>query len=94
MPTRIFQMPSECLGRSFGLEIKQQICNVLQEHHAIEISFDAVTIMSPGFADECFGKLAEKMGRTDFMSRIKLSSNSIDATTRQLINTVLGNRLT
>gem|GEM_PF-5785033 len=47
--------------------------------------------MTPSFADECFGKLVERMGRDAFKEKVRLIGAA--ETIRILINTVMARRL-
>ncbi len=57
----------------------------------VEIDFVGVETMTPSFADECFGKLAQQMGRESFKARISLKG--ADSANRTLVNAILAERL-
>ncbi len=64
----------------------------LDVDHTLVIDFNGVDTMTPSFADECFGKLAEKIGVERFRKAISLVG--ADETIKTLVNSVLALRLT
>lgn len=48
---------TELLGRLAGAEIREELQHEADIRDGIVIDFSGVTVMSPSFADECFGLL-------------------------------------
>ena len=88
-----------CEGEGFATRIKgERLRGLVEEKLAsvgpgsvIVIDFADVPYMTPSFADEFIGKLAESMGREAFRRQVRLVNAS--ATVRSLVNAVLTNRL-
>lgn len=57
----------------------------------LEIDFEGVENMTPSFADECFGKFIEALGREEFAKRVKLLKAA--PLVRGVVKMVMGNRL-
>jgi hypothetical protein len=55
------------------------------------VDFSAVELVTPSFADECFGVLGQRYGRTIFRTRLRLVGVTEDV--KHLISVVLANRL-
>ncbi len=50
----------------------------------------AGVVMTPSFADECFGKLLLNLGEEQFRKRVRFAD--VDGTTKTLLNAVLSKR--
>lgn len=91
---RLVDQKGAFLTRSQGEKLRHRIEEIfsnLESGHRIAIDFAGVDVMTPSFADECFGKLAERLGANRFRQSISL--NGADETIRTLINSVLAERL-
>ncbi len=78
--------------RHEGSDVRSQIEKVLAKtDDMVAIDFSGVAVMTPSFADECFGKLAQELGIDEFKKRIRL--RGADETIRVLMNFVLSERL-
>lgn len=88
---------SAFLTRRQGEAIRQHLVEQLDKiksmpnGHVLTIDFRGVDVMTPSFADECFGKFAERIGSHDFRNVIRLVG--ADPTVRALLNSVLSRRL-
>ena len=83
-----------CVTRLKGEELRQSLMSEfekLDNSSYLQIDFGGVSMMTPSFADECFGKLAQSLGKPTFRSSLRLggASQSIKA----LVNTVISQRL-
>lgn len=63
----------------------------LGQDDLLVIDFEGVTAMTPSFADECLGKLAERVGSSRFRSTVRLIGASEPV--RILVNSILSRRL-
>ena len=91
---RLADQEGELLTRSQGERLRRRIEEVVQgleEGDRVAIDFSQVSAITPSFADECFGKLAERLGAERFRATISL--NGADETVRTLVNAVLSERL-
>ena len=83
-----------CLTRGQGEQVREQIVMLERQvdpAQRVIIDFSGVIVMTPSFADECFGKLAERLGDANFRERITL--RNANQTVRTLVNGVLRGRL-
>jgi len=69
-----------------------KIHNLLDKHDVVVVDFGGLELLTPSFADECFGRLILEHGRDFFRSRIRLKEAS--EATKHLVSAVLANRLT
>lgn len=54
-------------SRDIGEEVRKVLIHSIEHHHQpVEISFEGVFSISSSFADECFGKLVESIGKQQF----------------------------
>lgn len=82
------------LTRDQGEALRTRLVTVhenLGRDDLLVIDFEGVTAMTPSFADECLGKLAERVGSSRFRSTIKLIGASEPV--RILVNSILSRRL-
>ncbi len=91
---RLNDCDSEFLTRRQGKKIRERLVKAyegLAGGDRLTIDFDRVDTMTPSFADECFGKLAERIGALHFRKTVSLvrASDLI----RTLVNSVLSHRL-
>ncbi len=82
---------TQLLARETGLAIRAELALLLVDGATVEVDLDGVEDMTPSVADECFGKLAERMGDAKFRSRI-IFSGGVPLLYR-LIDFVVANRL-
>jgi len=59
-------------SRDFGIEVRTQIKDALQDHGDVVVDLEGVEDMTPSFADECFGKLSEELRADVTESRVKV----------------------
>jgi hypothetical protein len=91
---RLKDSPGGFLTRRQGEEVRAYLVNLnrdLPPGERLVIDFAGVEVMTPSFADECFGKLAESIGGLNFRERVKLTG--ADPIIRTLLNSVLAERL-
>lgn len=62
--------------RDFGIVIRTLVEAALKEHGGAVVDLAGVADMSPSFADECFGKLAEQLGAEAFASTVIISGGA------------------
>ena len=82
------------LTRRQGEEVRKRLVELdrdLPPGERLVIDLTGVEVMTPSFADECFGKLAELIGGLNFRKRVKLTG--ADPILRALLNSVLAERL-
>ncbi len=83
-----------CVTRLKGEELRQSLMSEfekLDDSNYLQIDFESVSMMTPSFADECFGKLAQSLGKPTFRSSIRLGGAS--QSIKDLVNTVISQRL-
>lgn len=91
---RLKDCPGEFLTRRQGELVRSQLveCHArLAPGDVLTIDFSDVDAMAPSFADECFGKFAERVGTQSFRESVSLIG--ADETIRTLINSVLAGRI-
>ena len=91
---RLKDCAGEFLTRRQGEKLRKQLVQVYEElppAESLAIDFVDVDIMTPSFADECFGKLAERLGAQNFRQFVALIG--ADPTIRALVNAVLTERM-
>ena len=82
------------LTRRQGEEVRTRLMDLdhdLPPGERLVIDFSGVDVMTPFFADEYLGKLAESIGGLNFRKRVKLTG--ADPVLRALLNSVLAERL-
>jgi hypothetical protein len=80
----------ELLARETGLAIRAELATLLADGSRIVINLDGVEDITPSVADECFGKLAERLGLSKFRHRIEFSGGT--TLMHRLIDFVLAQR--
>ncbi len=82
----------EFLTRSQGERVRERLVKAYDSAlgDQLVIDFSGVEVMTPSFADECFGKLAERVGFQNFRNSVSLTGGS--ETVRALVNSVLAQR--
>ncbi len=85
------QYGTQLLTRETGIAIRADIATVLARGGTVKVVLDGVEDITPSVADECFGKLAESLGRENFMRRIILAGGS--PLMSRLIELVVNNRV-
>ena len=86
--------PSGFLTRRQGEQVRSRLIEIeakVPPAQKLVIDFSDVSVMTPSFADECFGKFAERIGGVNFRQRVSL--RNANDTIRTLINSVLTSRL-
>lgn len=91
---RLIDCQSAFLTRAQGARVRERLVKshtALREGERLSIDLSGVKTMTPSFADECLGKLAERLGAEIFRATVTLiGANNI---IRVLINSVLSHRL-
>lgn len=85
---------SEFLTRRQGVGLRSKLVEKyekMSDDDSLVIDFTNLEIMTPSFADECFGKFAERVGFENFST--KISMRNANETVRALINSILNARL-
>jgi hypothetical protein len=82
---------TELLARETGLIIRAEIATLLVDGAIVEVDLDGVEDITPSVADECFGKLAVRLGESKFRSRIILRGGT--PLLHRLIDFVVATRL-
>lgn len=91
---RLNEQDTDLLTRAQGEKIRARIEELLDGLPAgdrVVVDLSDVQVMTPSFADECLGKLAERLGAAKFREAIRLTG--ADETNRTLVNAVLSERL-
>jgi len=91
---RVAEREADLLTRGQGELVRAQLVELhetLAPGERLTIDFAGVSAMTPSFADECFGKLAERLGANVFRSSVRLVG--ADEVVRVLVNSVLARRL-
>jgi len=91
MKTLIFEVVLASLipassTRENGRLARQAIQRILRDNEVVEIDLIGVRL-SPSFADECFGVLAESLGRDPFKNRVKI--RNVPSVSRELLKHVI-----
>ena len=84
----------DCLTRSQGEKVRVRLVeyyDALSENDELVIDFEGIVAMTPSFADECFGKLAQRIGAERFRASVTLTG--ANETLHVLLNSVLRRRL-
>jgi hypothetical protein len=82
----ILDLASELTTRPVGAKARDRLVSLLAEHETIEIDFHNKTL-TPSFADECIGRLAARLGLSDFRERVKLVN--LSSSSRPLVRHVI-----
>jgi hypothetical protein len=86
---------TDFLTRGQGERIRARLVDLYHElkpGERLVIDLSGVDVLTPSFADECLGKLAEVVGMSNFGSSVSLVG--ANETVRVLLNSVLSRRLT
>jgi hypothetical protein len=78
-------------SRTQGEAARKWLRGLVDLHKSIELDLDGVELITPSFADECFGKLLKELGQKDFRSRLQLRGGA--PAVQQIVNHVLRVRL-
>lgn len=70
---------------------RNRIENLLATQESVLVELGELELMTPSFADECFGVLAERLGRDEFRRRIRLKGATAEV--KHLLTAVIGHRL-
>jgi len=62
----------QLLSREIGLAVRAELATLLADGATVEVDLDGVDDITPSVADECFGKLAVRLGPEKFASRVIL----------------------
>jgi hypothetical protein len=85
---------TDCITRLKGEQLREAILERLdniEPEEVIQIDFGGVVYMTPSFADECFGRLSEYLGREAFRQKLRLVNAG--SLIRSVVNAVIANRL-
>lgn len=87
----VSEISAQLLSREVGLRVRAELATLLAVGTAVEVDLDGVEDITPSVADECFGKLAVRLGETAFRRRVKLRGGS--AIMHRLIEFVIATRV-
>lgn len=85
------EFSTKLLARETGLAIRAELATLLVDGTLVEVDLDGVDDITPSVADECFGKLAVRMGDQKFRTRIVFRGGV--PLLHRLIDFVVANRL-
>ncbi len=91
---RLIEQDSDLLTRAQGEKVRariEELLDGLPVGDRVVVDLSDIQVMTPSFADECLGKLGERLGAARFRQVIKLTG--ADETNRTLVNAVLSERL-
>jgi hypothetical protein len=96
MPEKVIELSSfgETLSsRDLGEEIRSILLHAIEMNdHPVEISFKNIFTISSSFADECFAKLVQGIGKDQFKQCFKIT-NLHDPLLRSILNKAVNKRL-
>lgn len=79
--------------RDLGEKVRRLLLDALEHNLSpIEISFEGIFMVSSSFADECFGKLVEGIGKDEFKKCFRIKELNDDHI-RMVLNNSVRNRL-
>lgn len=79
------------LSRETGLAIRAELALLLVDGATVEVDLDEIEDITPSVADECFGKLAVRLGEEKYNRRIVLRGGS--PVLRRLLDLVVNTRI-
>lgn len=85
------EVSPQLLSRETGLIVRAELATLLADGSVVEVDLDGVEDITPSVADECFGKLALRLGDAKFSTRVKLRGGS--PVLHRLIDFVVATRL-
>lgn len=87
----ISEISAQLLSREVGLRVRAELATLLADGATVEVDLDGVEDITPSVADECFGKLAVRLGETKFRMLVRLRGGS--AVMHRLIEFVIATRV-
>jgi len=88
---KIKDFSTKLLARDSALAIRAELATLLVDGAVVEVDLDGVEDITPSVADECFGKLAIRMGDAKFRTRVIFRGGP--PLLHRLIDFVVANRL-
>lgn len=85
------RLTGQLITRQIAATYRNRIRNLLEKRDFVTVDLSEIELITPSFADECFGILAKEHGKAFFRSRLHLKGASRDV--RHLISVVIANRL-
>lgn len=85
------QFGSQLLSRDQGIAIRADVATILARNVKVKAILDEIEDITPSVADECFGKLAESLGREVFNNKVIFVGGS--QLMQRLVKLVVENRL-
>ena len=82
---------AQLLSRESGLMVRAELATLLADGSTVEVDLDGIEDITPSVADECFGKLAVRLGEEKFRTRVKIRGGS--AILHRLVDFVVRTRL-
>jgi len=82
---------TKLLARETGLAIRAELATLLVDGAVVEVDLDGIDDITPSVADECFGKLAARLGDQKFRTKIVFRGGV--PLLHRLIDFVVANRL-
>jgi len=87
---KVSDVASRLLARETGLVVRAELATLLADQGTVEVDLEGVEDITPSVADECFGKLAERLGAERFWERVHLKGGT--PVLHRLIRLVVANR--
>lgn len=85
------EVSAQLLSRESGLMVRAELATLLADGSTVEVDLDGIEDITPSVADECFGKLAVRLGEEKFRTRVKIRGGS--AILHRLVDFVVRTRL-
>jgi hypothetical protein len=82
---------NQLLTRELGIAIRADLATLLASGVKVKVVLDGIDDITPSVADECFGKLAESMGKENFQRMVLLAGGH--SLVQRLIDLVINTRL-
>lgn len=86
----LVSVPGSLASRAAGLRLKSEIKAAISTHDLVVVDFNGREV-TPSFADECFGALAEEFGLNEFKARVR--SKNVPSKARALLSHVIKQRV-
>jgi hypothetical protein len=91
MSDTLLQPKGLLITRQAAKQYRNHIVNLLERAPFVIVDLSGIELITPSYADECFGILGQMYGKEGFRQRIKFRGASKDV--KHLISVVLANRL-
>src|ERR1700730_755446 len=81
----------QLITRQLARMHRNRVENALERQASVVVDLSQVELMTPSFADECFGTLAEEFGANEFKRKIRLKGPGSEV--KHLLKVVISHRL-